>query len=124
MNCRKIGKTYWFFSFAAYELWFKQILWEVDSVRKEFIGVEKKCVAVETKRRMSILPEGEVKDKTSCPRAKVKHSLDSSTTPQIKSGLPDAPVDESKMLQIIGRMQRVAMILKVSPTKNYQKTEV
>ena len=98
--------------FSAYEIWFKQILWEVDSVRKEFIGVEKKCVAVETKRRMSILPEGIVKDKTSNPRAKAKHSLDSSNAPK-KMELPDAPVDESKMLQIIGRMQRVAMILKV-----------
>ena len=31
----------------------------------------------------------------------------------VKQALPDAPVDESRMLQIIGRMQRVSMILKV-----------
>lgn len=67
----------------AYELWFKQILYEIDSVRDIFIGSEK----------MQQL-------------AMVSQARDHSVQQQ---GI----VDEGRMLEIIKRMNRIVMILKL-----------
>ena len=78
--------------FLAYELWFKQVLFEIDSVRNFFMGREEK------------VPES--------PPPTVKDPHDTAENPQ--GNTVEFPVvDENKMLKIINRMQRVSMILKV-----------
>ena len=78
--------------FLAYELWFKQVLFEIDSVRNFFMGREEK------------VPES--------PPPTVEDPHDTAENPQ--GNTVEFPVvDENKMLKIINRMQRVSMILKV-----------
>ena len=83
----------------AYELWFKQILYEVDSVREIFLGVEK---------LHSIQEEG-LSDKS-----KDVFPSSQKLRPDVVIGPKYADVDENRMLEIMNRMNRVAMILKVS----------
>ena len=81
----------WVF-FLAYELWFKQVLFEIDSVRNFFMGREEK------------VPES--------PPPTVEDPHD--TAEKSQGNTVEFPVvDENKMLKIINRMQRVSMILKV-----------
>ena len=76
---------------TAYELWFKQILFEIDSVREMFLGSEKWHKIAET------IPEDDTCDDNN----------------QSKDGPRYGVVDENKMLEILNRMNRVVMILKV-----------
>ena len=87
-------------------MWFKQILFEIDSVREVFMGVERK--EREDELMKQDMPTVQEAPFASSPRSKPFMDLNS-----LKTTLPDAPVDESKMFEIINRMQRVAMILKV-----------
>ena len=79
----------------AYELWFKQILYEVDSVREIFLGAEK---------LHSIQEDGS------------EYSFPSSQKlgTDLVSGPKYGDVDENRMLEIMNRMNRVVMILKVT----------
>ena len=83
----------------AYELWFKQILYEVDSVREIFLGAEK---------LHSIEEEG-------LSNGSKEHFPSSKKLGDDLVGGPKyGDVDENRMLEIMNRMNRVAMILKVS----------
>ena len=76
------------------------------------MGSERKCVEVEvTKKRLSNLPE-----EVAGSRDRINEADDTGSSEEEKPrvALPDAPVDESNMLQIINRMQRVGMIMKVT----------
>ena len=77
-------------SYSAYELWFKQILFEIDSVRDMFTGSEKLQNISE-----EVLEE------------------ESETVPVLSDEPKYKAVDENKMLEILNRMNRVVMILKV-----------
>ena len=87
---------------SAYELWFKQILFEIDSVREIFLGIEQESKRMEKEDCSANSPVT-----AGSPKRKPTDLI------RLAQTLPDAPVDESKMLEIINRMQRVAMILKV-----------
>jgi len=97
----------------TYELWFKQILFEIDSVREIFMEGELKQAEKEASTQLD-----HMKGHNHSPQnGKVANG--GSTAPPTnhkqatQQQLPDAPVDESKMLTIINRIQRVAMILKL-----------
>ena len=80
------------FSFIAYELWFKQILFEIDSVRNMFMEAE-------------TLPHisEEIQEEENGETAAI-----TSSGPRYKA------VDENNMLEILNRMNRVVKILKVN----------
>lgn len=82
---QKCDKSF-LFIFSAYELWFKQIIYELDSVRKLFN------------------PEIEI---TSNERG-------------IKNGDPSyQSLDESRTLEILKRLNRIVLILKVMNFLNF-----
>ena len=76
--------------FSAYELWFKQVIYEVDTIREIFLGNEtlKKFVATITGNNTQ--SEGDTNNFTH-----------------------DMVVDERKMLEINKRLSRIVMILKL-----------
>ena len=78
-------------SFIAYELWFKQILFEIDSVRNMFMEAE-------TLPNISEETLNEVNGETAAT---------TTNEPRYKA------VDENNMLEILNRMNRVVKILKV-----------
>ena len=80
--------------FPAYELWFKQILFEIDSVREMFMEAE-------------TLPN--INEETLG-----EEGGDTAATPS--SGPRYKAVDENNMLEILNRMNRVVKILKVRLT--------
>ena len=84
---------------TAYELWFKQILYEVDSVREIFMGALKLNPNEE-----QIMTNGSAESSTD----KVTLGKESHVGPKYRE------VDESRMLEIMNRMNRVVMILKVA----------
>ena len=84
---------------TAYELWFKQILYEVDSVREIFMGALKFNPNEE-----QIMTNGSAESSTD----KVTLGKESHVGPKYRE------VDESRMLEIMNRMNRVVMILKVA----------
>ena len=92
----------YFFPFVilmtAYELWFKQILYEVDSVREIFMGA------------LKLKPNEEqnmTNGSTESSTEKLTLGKESRVGPKYRE------VDESRMLEIMNRMNRVVMILKV-----------
>ena len=77
--------------FSAYELWFKQILVEIDSVREIFIGRE---------FMLQVLAKTEGAEAGEKPKGLV-HVL-----------------DERRMLEVIKQMQRIHLIMKVCSQKD------
>merc|ERR1712226_415816 len=82
----------------TYELWFKQILYEVDSVREIFMGA------------LKLKPNEEqnmTNGSTESSTEKLTLGKESRVGPKYRE------VDESRMLEIMNRMNRVVMILKL-----------
>ena len=75
-------------------MWFKQVLYEIDSVREIFKGV----------RGLNAIAEDENAEITG---RGLKSNMD------LLEGPKYGVVDENKMLEIMNRMNRVVMILKV-----------
>lgn len=86
--------------YAAYELWFKQILYEVDSVRQIFLGSE--WTQKEKIRQQAAKSEEEKRAEGEEQKRRLK-----------VEGPKYGVVDESKMLEILNRINRIVMILQV-----------
>lgn len=82
------------FLFSAYELWFKQILFEIDSVRYMFMEAE----------TLPNISEEAIDEEAG------------DTSAATLSGPRYKAVDENNMLEILNRMNRVVKILKVKQT--------
>ena len=83
-----------FSSSPAYELWFKQVLYEIDSVRDLFLGREHLLKLFGPDCNKNAEDDGEEEEGKGL-------------------GLERGILDERRMLEIIKRMDRVKMILKV-----------
>ena len=94
--------------FSAYELWFKQILYEVDSVREIFMGDEK---------LHSIAEESMSNGSEDLDLDRMNLAKDFNEGPKYGN------LDERRMLEIMNRMNRVVMILKVSNRYLYKSTK-
>ena len=82
---------------SAYELWFKQILYEVDSVREIFMGDEK----------LHSIAEESMSNGSDLDLDRMNLSKDFNEGPKYGN------LNEGRMLEIMNRMNRVVMILKV-----------
>ena len=81
----------------AYELWFKQILYEVDSVREIFMGDEK----------LHSIAEESMSNGSDLDLDRMSLAKDFNEGPKYGN------LNEGRMLEIMNRMNRVVMILKV-----------
>ena len=86
----------------AYELWFKQILFEIDSVRDMFMSSE----------TLPNISEETVEEEAS------EAAATPSNEPRYKA------VDENNMLEILNRMNRVVKILKVRSRELIRNNEL
>ena len=104
-------------SIAAYEIWFKQILYEIDSVRELFLGKANMDRILENIAKglkdtsLESPEEGSSESTTSAPAARRKKREDMCSISE--DAVHHHEVDDAHMLEINKRLNRVVMILKV-----------
>jgi len=101
-----------FMFLLAYEIWFKQILYEVDSVRELFLGkdnIDRILESISKSLRETTL-NGKP-DEEGCPASHRKKRVDMCSISE--DALQPHEVDDAHMLEINKRLNRVVMILKV-----------
>ena len=104
-------------SIAAYEIWFKQIIYEIDSVRELFLGKANMDRILENIAKglkdtsLESPEEGSSESTTSAPAARRKKREDMCSISE--DAIYHHEVDDAHMLEINKRLNRVVMILKV-----------
>ena len=93
--------------FPAYEIWFKQILYEIDSVRDLFLGKANMDRILDNIAKT--LSDATIESEEVTPRRRKREDMCSIS----EDAVHHHEVDDAHMLEINKRLNRVVMIMKV-----------
>ena len=114
-----------FIRFSAYEIWFKQILYEIDSVRELFLGkanMQQILENIANNLKDVTIDGGDESSATNGATSRRKKREDMCSISE--DAVYHHEVDDAHMLEINKRLNRVVMILKVNRNFLYWRTKI
>jgi hypothetical protein len=99
-------------SCAAYEIWFKQILYEIDSVRELFLGKANMDRILDNIAK-TLSDTMTIESEDAVPRRRKRDDMCSIS----EDAVHHHEVDDAHMLEINKRLNRVVMIMKVAKVR-------